>query len=187
MMNSGDADMSEIKRIQRKIEKLYRAIEEPEIDVPLAVQVRQWVSFAEEYISAASIVDSQAPLNWLSRLLMTGQAVELALKACLAAANVIPPNHHNLIQLYELASKHGFHLDNPDLAAIVHLGHFYFQDLVTSTKYKTRYPATKTERLGVRSRITLHSYLSFGLFASKLQSEMRETLSKRALNERFSR
>ena len=140
--------MSDIQRIQQKIAKIYRAMEEPKIGVPLALQVMQWVSFAEDYIAAASIIDGQAPQHWLPRLQMTGHAIESALKACLVAVHAEPPNHHNLVQIYELASKHGFQLGNSDLAAIVHLGHFYFQDVATSTKYKTRYPTDKMERLG---------------------------------------
>ncbi len=140
--------MSDIKRIQQKIQKLYQAIEYQKIVVPVSLKVKQWVSFAEEYISATSIIDIQKPQYLLPKLQMTGQAVESALKACLVAAHEDSPNSHDLVQLYELAAKHGFHLGNPDIAAIVHLGHFYFQDLVTSTKYKIRYPTIQIERLG---------------------------------------
>jgi hypothetical protein len=140
--------LSDIRRIQQKIQKIYQTIEEQKIIVPTALQVVQWVSFAEEYISAASIVDKEAPHYVLPRLQMTGQAIESALKACLVAAHVDTPNSHDIVQPYELASKHGFHLGDLDLAAIVHLGHFYFQDLATSTRYKIRYPTVETERLG---------------------------------------
>jgi hypothetical protein len=140
--------MSGIQRLQQKIEKTYRSTEGPKIDVPPALQVMHWISFATDYIAAASLIDEQAPQRWLPRLQMAGQAVESALKACLVSAHREPPNHHNLAQLYELASEHGFTLDDPDLAAIVHLGHFYFQDVATGTRYKTRYPTEQTERLG---------------------------------------
>ena len=89
----------------------------------------EWISFADDYIAAASIIDAQVPQRWLPRLQMTGQAVESALKACLTSAQTEPPKHHNLVQLYDLASKHGFTLGDPDLAAIVHLRHFYFRDV----------------------------------------------------------
>jgi hypothetical protein len=142
--------MSHIRRIQQKIQKIYQAIKEPEIDVPIAVQVMEWVSLANDYISAASIIDKHAPPFMLPRLQMTGQAVESALKACLVAAHAGFPKGegHNIVKLYELASEHGFQLGEPDLAFIVHLAHFYFKDLATSTKFKTRFPACKSERLG---------------------------------------
>ena len=140
--------MSDIQQIQQKIEAIYRSSEESKVKVPQALQVMQWISFAEDYIAAASIIDGQAPQHWLPRLQMTGQAVESALKACLVSADAELPNHHDLVQLYESASKHGLTLSDPDLAAIVHLGHFYFQDVATGTRYKTRYPTDQTERLG---------------------------------------
>jgi hypothetical protein len=142
--------MSNIKQIRQEIQKAYRAIEQQEIGAPLSLQVMEWVSFAGQYISAASIIDKQAPHLMLPRLQMTGQAVESALKACLVAAHADIPtgkDGHDIVKLYELASEHGFHLEEPDLAFIVHLGHFYFQDLATSTKYKARFPS-KMEQLG---------------------------------------
>ena len=140
--------MTAIEQIRCKIETIYQAIKEPKVNVPLALQVRQWISFAEDYIGAASILEREAPQHWLPLLQMTGQAVESSLKACLAAANIDPPNHHDLIQLYELAAELGFRLDDSNLAAIVHLRHFYFQDLATHTRFKTRYPTKLNERLG---------------------------------------
>ena len=91
---------------------------------------------------------------------MTGQAVESALKACLTSAQTEPPKHHNLVQLYDLASKHGFTLGDPDLAAIVHLRHFYFRDVATGTRYKTRYPTEQMEQLGgaVPRKFRVHIY-----------------------------
>ena len=52
--------MTDIERIRRKIERLYEGFEEPKVNVPLAAQVQQWISFAEEYIGAASIVEKEA-------------------------------------------------------------------------------------------------------------------------------
>jgi hypothetical protein len=151
--------MSDIKRIQQMIQKLYKAFEYQKISAPVSLQVKQWVSFAKEYISAASIIDREKPQYLLSILQMTGQAVESTLKTCLVAAHEDSPNSRNLVQLYELSAKYGFHLDNSNIAAIVHLGHFYFQDLATSTKYKIRYPTIQNERLGGLSRPILHLYL----------------------------
>jgi len=87
--------MTAIEQIRCKIETIYQAIKEPKVNVPLALQVRQWISFAEDYIGAASILEREAPQHWLPLLQMTGQAVESSLKVCLAAANIDPPNHHD--------------------------------------------------------------------------------------------
>ena len=168
--------MTDIERIRRKIERLYEGFEEPKVNVPLALQVRQWISFAKEYIGAASILEKEAPQYWLPVLQMTGQAVESSLKACLAAANTDPPNHHDLIQLYTRAAELGFELDDSDLAAIVHLRHFYFHDLSTNTKFKTRYPTKQDERLGgtVPSNSTfvsiVHSLIEQAADRSKLNT-----------------
>lgn len=140
--------MSEVRKLQGRIAATYKAIENHSSAVPSALQVEIWVSFAREYLTAATLIAEQSPHLMLPRLQMTGQATESALKACLLAARVESPNHHDLVRLYELTERHGFQLDRFAMAAIVHLGHFYFQDVATGTKYKIRYPTEKTERLG---------------------------------------
>jgi len=141
--------VTDIKQIQSKIKKLYQSREvQPVMNVPPVLQVRQWVSFAKEYIAAASIVENKAPQYYLLILQMTGHAIECSLKACLTAAGEPPPAKHDLINLYQHVEKHGFQLDDPNKAAIVHLHHFYFQDLATETKYKARFPTENLEQLG---------------------------------------
>ncbi len=143
--------MTDIEQIQQKIAKIYQAIEvQPVVNVPPTLQVRQWASFAKEYIAAARIVAKEAPQHWLPVLQMTGQAIESSLKACLVAANIEPDKikEHNLVKLYRHAAELGFQLADSDIAAIVHLQHFYFKDLATGTMYKARYPTEMSESLG---------------------------------------
>jgi HEPN domain-containing protein len=140
--------MTDIERIRWQIEALYGAVDEPSKALPLELQAYGWASFAKEYIHAASVLEREGPQYLLPTLQLTGQAIESSLKSCLGAANGEPPNAHDLIRLYELASKQGFRLPDRDLAAIVHLHHHYFQDLNTSTRYKSRFPTKQTERLG---------------------------------------
>jgi hypothetical protein len=45
-------------------------------------------------------------------------------------------------------SDKGFELSEFEQACIVHLEHFYNQDLATQTKFKARYPTTHSESLG---------------------------------------
>ena len=141
--------MVEIDQIQKKIADIYKVGEqEPKSEVPLQYQVMQWVYFAKEYMSAASIVDKELPQSYLPRLQLTGQAIESSLKACLASAQIDPPNQHNLVSLVRLTIDQGFKLEETEMAAIVHLQHFYYRDLATDTKYKSRYPTKTTESLG---------------------------------------
>ena len=142
------SEMSDIRRIQQRIQEIYRsAVEASHIEVPTPVKVMEWVSFAQKYIDAASLLDGE-PSLWLPRLQMTGHSVECALKACLASSGIEPPKHHDLVKLYELASQHGVTLGDPGLAAIVHLGCFYYQDIASGTRYKARYPTDQIEGLG---------------------------------------
>jgi len=103
---------------------------------------------AKDYIAAASVIEREGPHLWLPMLQLTGQAVELALKACLAATQDSLPVGHNLVSLVRQAQARGLVLDSPMCAAIVHLQHFYSQDLATRTRFKARYPSTKVEHLG---------------------------------------
>src|SRR5690606_25882051 len=109
---------------------------------PPELQAVEMSYLAKSYIAAAELLQA-APQHWLPMLQLTGQAVELALKAYLAASKVAPPNGHDLLDLYRRAQAHGVTLEGPMFAALEHLQHFYFEDLVTRTRYKSRYPARK--------------------------------------------
>jgi len=139
--------MSTIREIQQQVKQLYEAAHEPATNVPLSVQALQWLAFAREYATAATLVATHEHLM-LPRLQLTGHALELSLKACLAASGSTLPLEHDLVALYELIESRGFHLSEFEQAAIVHLAHFYHRDLATSTKYKTRCPASANERTG---------------------------------------
>lgn len=140
--------MTKILDIQGEIQKLYKRVREPAYELPLPLRVTQLVSFAKEYSAAATLIAEKAPQLILPRLQMTGQSVELALKACLAARGTEPPFDHDLVKLCDLASNCGFPLSDFELAAIVHLAHFYHRDLETGTRSKLRYPTKRTEKLG---------------------------------------
>jgi len=140
----------DIEQIQRQIEKIYQTEKQTMemVDIPPEIVVNQWVSFAEEYIAAASIVEKADSQHYLAILQMTGQAMESSLKACLLAADKKLPKHHDLVELCKLAVKLDFQLSEHDIAAIMHLHHFYFKDWASGTMYKARYPISKIESLG---------------------------------------
>lgn len=140
--------MADIDEILQRVERLYQQKAPTQVDVPLALQARVLGYFAKDYIAAASVLDREGSQRWLPIMQLTGHAVELSLKSCLASADVSPPHGHDLIALYRTAETLGFELDNRDFAAVVHLHHFYFQDLSTATKFKARYPARQSEHLG---------------------------------------
>jgi hypothetical protein len=140
--------MTDVEGILKKIQDLYRIPGAAPVDVPLGLHAREFGYLARSYIAAASVVDSHAPQHWLPILQLTGQAVELSLKSCLASAGSVPPSGHDLIDLYRQSAALGFALDAPMFAAIVHLQHFYFMDLATGTRFKARYPTKRRERLG---------------------------------------
>ena len=140
--------MSRIHEIQKHISDLYKKAREPSVKVPLSVQALESLTFAKDYAAAATLVAEQSHL-WLPRLQLTGQAVESALRACLAGSGARPAgDSHDLVKLYSLIAARGYSLSEPEQAAIVHLSHFYHQDLGTSTRFKARYPARTAERLG---------------------------------------
>jgi hypothetical protein len=141
--------VSEIRRVKELLAKAYRSVQGDVVEVPRTAQVIQWVSFANDYIAAASLIDEYAHHRlWLPRMQMTGQAVESALKACVVSAGLKVPVQHDLGALCDLAVSLGFELSDPDLAAVVHLTHLYHEDVATGTRYKTRYPTLHTEALG---------------------------------------
>ena len=143
--------MGKIKKAQFKIKKLYESSKEPSFSVPIKKQATAWSYIAEEFLMAASILDKKGPNFIRPRLQLTGHAIECSMKACIASVGAEPPGGsegHDLVHLYEIIDKNGFHLEDRLQAMIVHLNHHYFQDLVTESRYKIRYPAKTTERLG---------------------------------------
>ncbi len=140
--------MGKIEEAQSKIKKLYELINEPSIRVPKEMQALHWVYIAVEFLIAASILDKKGPHFTNPKLQLTGHAIECSMKACIASVGTKPPNKHDLVQLYKVIDKHGFHLDDRLQTMIVHLNHHYYQDLGTGSKFKLRYPTETSERSG---------------------------------------
>ena len=141
--------MTEIDKIEKKITAFYDSNDnQPSINIPLPLQVGRWISFSKNYLSAAEVVEKEMLQCWLPIRQLLGQSIELSLKACILAVNKNPSHSHNLIELLRICEKNGFKLENSDIAAIVHLNHFYFRDLSSETKFKSRYPAENNEQLG---------------------------------------
>lgn len=143
--------MADIDGILLKLKDIYQVDSGLGPDIPLPLQAQQYAHRASEYIGAASVLEAHGPSHWLATAQLTGQAVELSLKACLASASIAPPrgrDGHDLVNLCKKVQEAGFALSDPDFAAVVHLHHQYFRDLATGTKFKSRYPSGRNERLG---------------------------------------
>jgi hypothetical protein len=107
--------------------------------------VRGWTFFAEEYLAAATLLDSQLPERRFARLQASGHAVECALKAYIFSAGLPVPASHNLITLCDLAENHGCFVHEIHAIALFQLSLHYFQDVGTGTKFKARYPVQRYE------------------------------------------
>ena len=102
-----------------------------------------------DYISAATVVSESKPQRLLPRLWLTGHAVETALKACLCARSIDwrgVIGGHDLIGLLTLAiDQASIHMEDRDVAAVAHLHHVYFEELVAAEtgeerRFYARYP-----------------------------------------------
>lgn len=139
----------DIDQVVKSIERLYQLPEEqPLVRVSRSIQSRQWLSLAQQFLAAATIVEREGPQHWRVVVQNTGHSLECAFKACFLAKDTEPRRGHSLVELYRAIDKLGFHLEKAQFTAIVHLHHHYFQALDTGTKFKARYPTGKSERLG---------------------------------------
>jgi HEPN domain-containing protein len=140
--------VNKIREIQKQLTEIYAAQGQAGADIPCPVKSQLFRSFAGRYSTAAKLVSESTPELWLVSLQLAGQSVELALKACISAASIQPPKHHQLVELYCLAADQGFGITEREQALVVHLEHFYSRDLATETRFKTRYPTDRDEALG---------------------------------------
>lgn len=140
--------MATIEQLHERLKKSHAEPTGQAVAVPLPLQSYLLAGRAEEYIGAASVLDQARPRYLLPMLQLTGHAIECTFKACLAIAELTPPNSHSLVELCSMAVKAGFRLEDRDLAMLVHLHHLYYEDLTTGTRFKARYPTRTVESLG---------------------------------------
>jgi len=107
-------------------------------------QVRHWLVFAREYLSAAELLCDRDPPIFFPRVQVSGHAIECAVKAYICASGKNVPGGtkgHNLVSLLDIAIESGLTVNERDLAMVVHINHQYFRDLKSMTVYKSRYPS----------------------------------------------
>ena len=101
-----------------------------------------YASYAQSYLSAATMLDSdhhylRHSMPWYQ---LMGQALELSMKSCLAAAGQEPPRTHDLVRLCKLVEANGFDFGVEHIhALIIHLNHGYYEDLATGDRFAARY------------------------------------------------
>ena len=82
--------MADIDRILGELNRAYQ-YNQSGGEIPLHLRARILCSYAKEYASAAAVLESSGPQHILARTQLTGHALELAMKACVAAAGKEPP------------------------------------------------------------------------------------------------
>jgi HEPN domain-containing protein len=134
--------VSAIDKVQNKIRKLYSASGHQTLDVPLPIRALVYAHFARHYLEAARVLDTSGnpPVLLMPWYQLIGQALELAMKSCLAVDGVDPPHTHDLISLCKRVEERGFVLGVEHIhALLVHLNHGYFEDLATGDRFVARY------------------------------------------------
>lgn len=118
---------------------------EPEL-VTSYLQTIEWIGFAQQYSDAAKALEDRiGPVSELPRLLLSGHSIECALKACIVSKSQNVPQTHDLVVLADSVIELGFVLFEPELVSIVNLANVFFEDLVSKTRFRVRYPTKHVE------------------------------------------
>ena len=141
--------MSLVETTKNKLEKVFRDNRFLDIRKPhneaLALE---YFLRSKEFLSSAVVVENEAKGLSMPCLHLQGQSLELALKGFLLASKVEPNKVHDLVKLTSKAENLGLELKQIEASMIVLLNHYFYQDLTTSTKFKSRYSARSQETTG---------------------------------------
>ncbi len=150
--------MTKIQAVTDRLSGSLKDFSLPGEERSISWRVRDWNSFAEEYMVAATCLHEQDDLRVRARLQVSGHSVECALKACLASTNAPVPGTHDLTSLCSQVENAGFHVTELQAIALFQLSLHYFRDIGTGTKFKARYPTEKAE--AKRAPVPEHQALS---------------------------
>ncbi|WP_161602560.1 HEPN domain-containing protein, partial [Tautonia marina] len=127
--------MKDIDEVIAQIKKIYRPYRHEAADVPLRQLAELYYLNAGDYLESAQILHQcetahhRTIMPWYQ---LMGQALELSMKACLAAAGINPPRTHDLITLCKQIEEAGFRLKTEHAYAnLIHLNHGYYDDFAT--------------------------------------------------------
>jgi len=144
--------MTQVEKTKAKLESLFNKgnlIENKPIkEVPSEYRALDFFIFSKSFLSAAEIIEREAPNLFVQSLHLSAQSIELALKAAILSCDVKPKEIHDLVKLASKLELLGFSFKQIEISSIVLLNHYFYQDLSTATKFKTRYPTKEQEHLG---------------------------------------
>ena len=141
--------MTQIENTKRKLKDLFKSggIQDGS-EMPNELRVLLLFTYARNYLLSAEIIEKEASHLFMQSLHLSGQAIELALKAYILSCNEQPREIHDLVVLTTRSQNLGLMLEEIECSSIVLLNHYFFQDLATQTKFKTRYPPKAQEMSG---------------------------------------
>jgi hypothetical protein len=126
--------------------------------------LRGWLRFAQCYAEAANELPTVDERHDIVRTQLYGQAAECALKAFLTSRSIKFPTGskgHDLMFLAELAESHGCQITELQAVALWQASSVFYEDVVTNTRYKGRYPPHVQEEkpVPVASFDELHEFV----------------------------
>ena len=117
-------------------------------EIPTELQVVSYFSYSNSFLSSAELLESLDPRLFMQTLHCTGQSIELALKGYILSCGETPGRIHNLIELAKKVEELGFQFEKIQESAVVLISHYFYEDLTTNTRFKTRYPSSNEEMVG---------------------------------------
>lgn len=141
--------MSRIERIFQEVSSLYESgLQVETVNLPKIMEVPFWIVMSRDYLKVASLLCEDLHSYFLPYAQNVGLSLELALKAFILSCEQNIPFTHDLINLCKKCEEYGFGFEDRDIAAISHLHHFYFKNLITATKFNSRYPGSSGGSIG---------------------------------------
>lgn len=142
--------MFKIEKIKSQPEATFRKAKPQEHSgpVPSELSVLEYFCFVKEFLKASEIIQKEEPNLFVQKLHLAAQSMELAMKAGILTCAEEPKPIHDVVKLTEKLEDHGFSFTQTHLSTIVLLNHYFFQDLFTSTKFKSRYSTKEQESPG---------------------------------------
>jgi HEPN domain-containing protein len=167
-----------VRAVQDRLNPILRS--KPRLLVGTQTQgrlLRGWLRFAQCYAEAANELHAVNDQHDLVRTQLYGQAAECALKAFLTSRTIRFPTDkkgHDLMSLAELAESHGCQITELQAVALWQASAVFFEDVVTSTRYKGRYPPNgpEEEPVPVASFDDLHEFVLSVIAQSAAPSSM---------------
>jgi len=164
--------MSLIEKTKNKIEEIFLKYRFNDVRNPSDEGlVISYFMMSKKFLSSSGVLQKESAEFSLVCLHLQGQAVELAIKGYILSCKVEPKTIHDLVALTSKAESLGLQLKQMEASSIVLLNHYFYQDLTTKTKFKTRYPTKLQETTGGPIP---DQTVTFGLYDSILEQAKKQ-------------